>query len=311
MALGEAFTSICSSIAPVTIAAVNGVELFHETLGDPQGDPVLLVAGLGVQMIDWPDHFVDPFVSAGQQIIRYDNRDIGLSTQFHGGFGEPLKMLELALTEQPLPELAYSLNDMADDGAALLDHLEIESAHVIGSSMGGMIAQALAIRHPNRVRSLTSIMSTTGNPEVGQPEPAAMEAITAAGPTEVREERIAHGVKIGQVWASPGHFNEAELRAMLEADWDRVGGAQAENGGRQLCAIMAAEPRDEHLRQLTMPTLVVHGDKDPLVTPSGGIQTADCVPGAALLMVPGMAHDLAPAFCPQIIEAIDSTFARA
>lgn len=295
----------------MTIAAVNGVEIFYETLGDPEGDPVLLVAGLGVQMIDWPDHFVTPFIEAGHHVIRYDNRDIGLSTQFDGAFGEPLKLLELALAEQPLPELAYSLDDMADDAAALLDELGIDSAHVIGSSMGGMIAQALAIRHPHKVRTLTSIMSTTGNPEVGQPEPAAMEALTAAGPTEPKEARIAHGLKIGQVWASPGHFDEDELRAMHEADWDRVGGAQADNGGRQLCAIMTGDPRDEMLGDLTMPVLVVHGDKDPLVTPSGGARTAECIPGAELVVVPGMAHDLAKAFCPQIIEAIESTMARA
>lgn len=295
----------------VTIASVNGVEIYFETLGNPDGDPVLLVAGLGVQMIDWPDHFVTPFVEAGRHVIRYDNRDIGLSTQFDDAFGEPLKLVELALTEQPFPELAYSLDDMADDAAALLDELGIDSAHVIGSSMGGMIAQTLAIRHPDKVRTLTSIMSATGNPEAGQPEPAAMEAITAAGPTGPKEARIAHGIAHAQVWASPGHFDERQLRAMLEADWDRVGGAQAENGGRQLCAILAAEPRDEKLGKLTMPVLVVHGDKDPLVTPSGGVRTAECVPGAELLMVPGMAHDLVPAFCPQIIEAIEATMARA
>lgn len=291
--------------------AANGVELFYETLGDPAGQPVLLVAGLGVQMIDWPDHFLEPLVAAGHHVIRYDNRDIGLSTQFDGGFGEPLKLVELVLTEQPTPELAYSIEDMADDGAALLDALGIASAHVIGSSMGGMIAQSMAIRHPAKVRTLTSIMSATGNTDMGQPTPEAMEAITQAGPTEDREARIAHGVKIGQVWASPGHFNEGELRAMLRADWDRVGGAQAENGGRQLCAILTGDPRDEGLGTLTMPTLVIHGAKDPLVTPSGGEHTAECVPGARLVMIAGMAHDLAPAFCPQIIEAIESNFARA
>lgn len=292
-------------------AAVNGVELYYDTLGNPDGQPVLLVAGLGVQMIDWPDHFVEPLVQAGHHVIRYDNRDIGLSTQFDDGFGEPLKLVELALLEQPMPELAYTLDDMADDGAALLDSLGIEAAHVIGSSMGGMIAQTIAIRHPNKVKSLTSIMSATGHPDVGQPTPEALAALTTEGPTEHRDERVAHGVKIGQVWASPAHFDESALRAMLEADWDRVGGAQAENGGRQLCAIITGGARDEALAELTMPTLVVHGDKDPLVTPSGGDRTAACIPGAELLKVAGMGHDLAAAFCPQIIEAIESTIARA
>lgn len=294
----------------VNFASVNDLELCYRIEGDPDGPVVLLVCGLGVQMIDWPDHFVQPLIDAGNRVVRYDNRDIGKSTAFDGAFGDPPALVEAVLTGQDLPEIAYTLEDMAADGAGLLDALGIDSAHVVGASMGGMIAQAIAIGHPNKVRSLTSIMSSTGSPEHGQPTPEAMEAILSVGPDE-RDARIEHGLKMGRVWASPDHFDEDELRAQLAASWDRVGGPQAANSGRQMCAILASAARDEALAGLTVPTLVVHGGADTLITRSGGEHTASTIDGAELLMIEGMGHDLPAAFVPQIVEAITRLIARA
>lgn len=282
---------------------VNDLRLFYETAGDSALPPVLLIAGLGVQMIDWPEHFIEPLVEAGHFVIRYDNRDIGLSTTFDGEPHDPQPVME-AILEGRDPDVAYTLAEMAADAAGLLDALDIDAAHVIGVSMGGMIAQTVAIMFPDKVHSLTSIMSSTGALDVGQPTPEAMTAILSAAPSTERNEVIAHNMKSAQIWASPGHFDADRMQQLFEDSWDRAEGPQAANTGRHFCAIVATPPRDEALASVTAPTLVVHGSVDPLITPSGGERTAASTPGAQHLVIDGMAHDLPPAFVTEILHSI-------
>lgn len=282
---------------------VNGLELFYDTVGDPQDPPVLLIAGLGVQLIDWPDYFVDPLVDHGLYVIRFDNRDIGLSTTFEGGQDDPQAVMASLLAGKD-PQIAYTLADMADDAAGLLDALDIDSAHVVGVSMGGMIAQTMAIRHRTKVRSLMSFMSTTGAPDVGQPTELAMEAILSAAPGTDRSEIIAHNMANAKVWASPGHFDATRLEKLFQDSWDRGGGPQASNAGRQFCAIVASSPRDQDLAALQVPALVVHGTADTLVTMSGGQRTAEMLADSTSLLIDGMGHDLVPAFITEILDAM-------
>lgn len=293
----------------VPSAAVNGLEICYETDGSQVDPPLLLIAGLGVQLIDWPPHFVCPLVEAGHHVIRYDNRDVGLSTTFDGAPNDPHAVMDALLTGRA-PDMAYTIADMADDGAGLLDALGIDTAHVVGNSMGGMIAQELAIRHPTRVRSLTSIMSTTGAVDVGQPTPDALAAIMAPGSGPERDAVVAKNLANAEIWASPGHFDRDRVARQFERSWDRAGGAQAENTARHFCAIVGGTARDEHLAALSMPALVVHGTADPLITPSGGDRTAACLGDAELLRIEGMGHDLVPAFSPTIVDAITGLVRR-
>jgi pimeloyl-ACP methyl ester carboxylesterase len=291
---------------PTALAPVNGIELCYETLGDPADEPLLLVMGLGAQMTLWPVELCDALVDRGFFVIRYDNRDSGLSTTFDDVGGDFLSTFMAASQGEPV-EVAYRISDLAADGMALLDHLEIESAHIVGASMGGMIVQAMAIEHPARVRTLTSIMSTTGDPDVGTPTPDAMAALLRP-PAATREEAIESGVAARKVIGSPEHFDEAEARQGVadayDRSWNPAGTA------RQLLAIVASGSRADGLRSLDVPTLVIHGDVDPLVTPSGGQRTAELVPGAELLVLEGMGHDLPAAYLGPIVEAITSLVAR-
>lgn len=292
-----------------TIAA-NDVELYYETAGDPSGPAILLIAGLGVQMIDWADYFVEPLIQAGNHVIRFDNRDIGLSTKFDGAPHDPQLVVDALLAGEP-PAVAYTVHDMAADCAGLLDALNIEAAHVVGVSMGGMIAQTVAIDHPHKVLSLTSIMSSTGAPDVGQPSPEAMTAIITPAPSQVREEVIEHNMTSARIWASPGLFDATRLRSLFEQAWDRAGGNQGLNTGRQFCAIMATGPRDEALAAVSAPTLVVHGTADTLINASGGQRTANCIPGSELLLIEGMGHDLPVSMVEIVVTAISKLIANA
>jgi len=289
--------------------AVNGLELYYETDGDPENAPILLIAGLGVQMIDWPPYLIDGLIEAGLYVVRFDNRDIGFSTTFEDAPGDPQVVMEAVLTGEE-PDVGYRLSDMAADAAGLLDALDLAPAHVLGVSMGGMIAQVVAINHPDKMRSLTSIMSSTGEHDVGQPTPEAMAAITSPATSQERDEVVAHNIKNAKVWASPDHLDIDRLQRLFENAWDRVEGKQALNAGRQFCAILASGERSQGLAGVTAPALVVHGTADTLIAMSGGERTAACLPNAEVLLIEGMGHDLMPAFVPGIVDAISELVSR-
>lgn len=275
----------------------NGLDIFYDTFGKRGDAPLLLVMGLGAQMTLWDEDFCQQLAGKGFFVVRYDNRDVGLSSKIEGG---PEPDLARAMAGDR-STASYLLDDMADDAAGVIDALGMAPANIVGASMGGMIVQALAIRHPGKVRTLCSIMSTTGNPAVGQPTPEAMAALLAPPPKN-REEAIELGVQSSKVIGGTFPMNEAKVRDRIARDYDRsnypVGIA------RQLIAIMASPDRTEGLQGVKVPTLVIHGDADPLVTPSGGEATAAAVPGATLLRVPGMGHDMPEQVVPQLVEAI-------
>jgi len=289
-----------------TLASVNGIELCYRTHGDPSGEPLLLVMGLGAQLTAWPIELCEAFVDRGFFVITYDNRDVGRSTKLDH-FELDFLPAFLAAQRGEAIEVPYLLTDLAADAMGLLDLLGIDSAHVVGASMGGMIAQTIAIEHPTRVRTLTSVMSTTGEPEVGQPDPEAMQALLRP-PAADRAEAIASGLETRKLIGSPEHFDEDVARQALEAAYDRC--YHPPGMARQLLGIVASGSRADGLRSITVPTLVVHGDCDRLVTPSGGARTAELIPGAELLVLAGMGHDLPLAYVPQVVDAVTALAAR-
>lgn len=277
----------------------HGIDCYHEVDGPDDGPPVLMIMGLGAQMIAWPPELVEGLVARGMRVIRFDNRDVGLSTKIDA---PPPSPAEAAAGRAP-----YTLSDMAADAVGLLDHLGIDAAHVVGASMGGMIAQTVAIEHPGRVRSLTSIMSTTGEPEVGQPEPDALARLMTPPPAD-REGAIEHSVLTSQVISGP-LFDPERARQRAAAAYDRC--FHPAGVARQLAAILASGSRAEGLRRLRTPTLVIHGAVDPLVTPSGGRRTAELVPGARLVIYDEMGHDLPVALVDRIVDEIAAHVAAA
>jgi pimeloyl-ACP methyl ester carboxylesterase len=252
--------------------------------------------GLGAQLTAWPDGFVDQLVARGFFVITYDNRDIGLSTKFEG-----LPDITALFTGDG-SSAPYLIEDMADDGVALLTELGITQAHVVGASMGGMITQAMVINHPDRFLSATSIMSTTGDRINGMPTGEAMGALLRP-PATNREEAMAASIEASKVIGSPGYpASEGELRQRAGEAYDRA--FTPEGTVRQLAAILASPDRTEELRGVDMPFLVIHGAADPLVQPSGGEATAAAVPGSKLIMIPGMGHDLPDALWGQVVDAV-------
>ncbi|MFP5487406.1 MAG: alpha/beta fold hydrolase [Acidimicrobiia bacterium] len=282
----------------------NGIRIEYEELGE--GEPLLLVMGLSGQLTDWPIGFVDELVRRGFRVIRFDNRDIGLSTEFTGTPPTTAQLAKAVLARRPVPA-EYRISDMAADAAGLLDALDIERAHVAGMSMGGMITQALAIDHPSRVRSITSIMSTTGNRRVGQPKLSLVRRF-ARRPTPTRATAVDQGVETFRAISGPT-FDEAEARAMIEASVARS--FRPAGVARQTAAIMASPDRTPGLRRLRVPALVVHGLVDPLVRPSGGIATAAAIPGSRLLMFNDMGHDIPRTRWDEMADAIARNAARA
>jgi pimeloyl-ACP methyl ester carboxylesterase len=284
---------------------VGDVELCYETFGDPDDPAILLIMGLGTQMIAWFDDFCRELVDRGFFVIRYDNRDTGRST--HLDHIRPPSTLQLALRRPK--NVGYRLSDMADDAAGLLDHLGIPAAHVVGASMGGMIGQLLAARHPDRVLSLVSIMSSTGSRWSGQP--AARVLPYLFGRTEGGKDAYVKRItKIFRAIGSRGfERGDDEIREIAERSYDR--GVSEAAFGRQLAAIIATGSRVEDLKRIKAPTLVIHGTRDPLIKPSGGRATARAIPGAKLMMIKGMGHDLPRGAWPQIIDAIAANAARA
>jgi pimeloyl-ACP methyl ester carboxylesterase len=255
-------------------------------------------------MIAWDEEFVQKLVDRGFYVIRYDNRDVGLSSKIEGGPRPDVA----AATKGDRSSASYTLNEMADDGIALLDALGIPKAHIVGASMGGMIVQAMAIRHPDHVLSMASIMSTTGNRAVGQATPEAMAALTSP-PPKSREEAMDNAIRSAGVIAPGVAINEAKVREAAGRAFDRsfypVGMA------RQLVGIMASPDRTDGLKGVKAPTVVIHGEADTLVTPSGGKATAEAIPGAKLVMVPNMGHNLPEQAVPTVVDAIVENAQRA
>jgi len=275
----------------------NDITIEYETAGDPSHPPLLLIMGLGGQLIAWDDDFVAALVAKGFYVVRFDNRDVGLSTWFDQAGTPDLRDL---FTGEVHP--AYLLADRADDAAGLLDAMGIESAHILGVSMGGMITQSLAIGHPDRVRTMVSIMSTTGDPSVGQPSEDAIAALLVAPPVD-RDGAIETSVKTWKVIGSPGFpFHEDRVRADAGAAYDRA--THPAGVARQMVAILSSPDRTPALLSLDVPTLVIHGESDPLVNPTGGKATAEAVPGAALWAIPGMGHDLPPELFGEIADRV-------
>ena len=286
---------------PASVEA-NGIESVYDTFGEPSASPMLLVMGLGQQMIFWDEEFCIQLAAQGYRVIRFDNRDVGLSTKFdEAGVPDILALMQAAAQGEAV-QAPYLLHDMADDAVGLLNALGIESAHVVGVSMGGMIAQEMAIHHPDRVRTLTSIMSSTGNPDLPPPTPEAMAILVTPAPTD-RAGYIESSVQTWRVLNGPVlPLDEDLTRERAGRFFDR--GLSPEGMVRQLAAILASGSRRESLKSVTIPTLVIHGDADPLVPVEGGIDTANSVPGAGLMIIEGMGHDLPPVVEPQVIEAI-------
>ena len=276
----------------------NGIDLWYETTGDPAGPPLLLVMGLGEQLIAWPDGFCDALAARGFHVIRFDNRDIGRSTWLDD-LGDPDV---LALFGGDLSTARYRLADMAADTAGLIEALGLGRAHLVGVSMGGMIAQQLAVDRPDLVAGLTSIMSTTGDPAVGQStlgNPAELMPVPGA----TREAAIAADVALFRTIGSPGfELDEAELARRAAAKFDR--GHHPAGVARQFAAIVASPDRTAGLRALEVPTVVIHGDADRMIDVTGGRATADAIPGAELMVIPGMGHDLPEATWNRIADAI-------
>jgi pimeloyl-ACP methyl ester carboxylesterase len=286
-------------------APANGLELCYQEIGEPDGEPLLLVMGLATQLLGWDERLCSLLAERGFRVVRFDNRDIGRSTKLNEA-GAPSLLDTLGGRRA---SAAYLLRDMAIDGVGLMDHLGWESAHVVGASMGGMIAQTMAIEHPERLRSLVSIMSTTGQRWTGLPTVKAFGVLFSKRPTD-REAFIQRGVNTFRVIGSPGYpFDEQHVREVASRSYDR--GQSAAGVARQLHAITASGDRTTGLEGVHLPATVIHGNRDPLVRPSGGRATAAAISGSRLKIIDGMGHDLPRELYPTLADEIESTAARA
>lgn len=289
----------------------NGISVEYESFGPAERETVLLIMGLGGQLTMWPTALCDELVGRGYRVVRFDNRDVGLSTKFDAAGMPDMAAIFGALMSGTKPEAAYSLDDMAADAVGLLDAIGVRRAHIVGASMGGMIAQLVATNHPERALSLTSIMSTTGNPALPQSKPEAMEVLMSPAAPEGDWEAIAaRGIKAWNTIGSPGYrTDEKTLREWTLRDARRsfypVGVA------RQMAAIVANGDRREKLKNIAVPTVVLHGADDPLVPVEGGRDTAASIPGAELRVVPGMGHDFPLALVGTFADAIAAAASRA
>ena len=287
------------------LAKLGDVDICYETFGSADDPAMLLVMGLGTQMIAWPEDFCRRLAELGFYVIRYDNRDVGRSTHMRGY--RPPTIRQLLLRDKRAAR--YTLADMADDGMRLLDHVGIERAHVVGASMGGMIAQTMAARHPDRVLSLASIMSNTGHWWRGTPG-LRIYPIFLRRPASNREGAVESFVSVFKLIGSPGfQFDEEETRRAAELSYDR--GYNPAGTGRQLAAILAAGDRTAELRTITAPTVVIHGTKDRMVRPSGGRATAAAIRGSKLVLIEGMGHDFPRPAWDRMIDAIVANARRA
>ena len=280
----------------------NGIQIEYDTFGDSSFPALLLIAGNGAQMILWDVEFCELLAKTGLFVIRFDNRDSGLSTKFDGaGIPDIIATIKAYMEGKPV-ESAYSLDDMAEDSVGLLDALGIEKVHICGISMGGMVAQVISYRHPKHVLSLTSIMSSTGNPDLPKGKPDAIAAVVAPAPEE-REAYVEHNVNIWRRIWSPGFpFEERRVRTVIEKSYDRS--YYPQGMARQYTAILASGDRRPLLSSIKIPALVIHGADDPLIPVEGGKDTARVIPGASLLIINGMGHDMPKGVWAEIVDAI-------
>jgi pimeloyl-ACP methyl ester carboxylesterase len=284
-------------------AIANGIEIHYEEQGDKTAPPMLLIMGFGAQLTLWPDELVEALASRGFRVIRYDNRDIGLSHKFDGVKAPGLVKMTLLSKLGLKPKVPYTLADMADDGAGLLDTLGIEKAHIVGASMGGMIAQHFVSRHADKCLSLTTIFSTTGNPKLPPAKPEAMKALVTRPDSTDEKVLVEHGMMVARTIGSPGYPTEDErLRERTTASVRRS--FYPEGPTRHLSAIVADGDRRGMLKDVTVPTLVLHGEDDPLVPCEGGRDTAASIPGAKLKTIPGWGHDLPLELVDELADAI-------
>ena len=289
-------------------AIANGIEIHYEEQGDKTAPPMLLIMGFGAQLTLWPDELVEALASRGFRVIRYDNRDIGLSHKFDGVKAPGLVKMTLLSKLGLKPKVPYTLADMADDGAGLLDTLGIEKAHIVGASMGGMIAQHFVSRHADKCLSLTTIFSTTGNPKLPPAKPEAMKALVTRPDSTDEKVLVEHGMMVARTIGSPGYPTEEErLRERTTASVRRS--FYPEGPTRHLSAIVADGDRRGMLKDVTVPTLVLHGEDDPLVPCEGGRDTAATIPGARIRTIPGWGHDLPVELVDDIADAV-ATHAR-
>jgi pimeloyl-ACP methyl ester carboxylesterase len=276
------------------------IELEYDHFGNPTDPALLLIMGFTAQMVAWDEEFCTQLANRGHFVIRFDNRDCGLSTKLHGVPSNSDAVIMAAMMETEMPPVPYTLSDMAADAMQVLDHLNIERAHIMGASMGGMIAQTVAIEHPHRTKTLISIMSQPGELTVGQPTQEAMELIVTPAPSD-RDEYIAFAPK-WQLWQSKKYRSDEVSRRNAIRDFDRSN--YPEGGPRQMAAIYASGSRAEGLQKLEVPTLVIHGTDDQLITPSGGERTAELIPNSTLIMVDDMGHDMPQPLWPLYLDAI-------
>jgi pimeloyl-ACP methyl ester carboxylesterase len=285
-------------------ADLGRVNLCYETFGDPEDPALLLVMGLATQMVAWHDEFCRELTERGFFVIRFDNRDCGRSTRMEG---RPAGLLDL-ITRKPR-HLAYTLGEMADDAIGLLDHLGVARAHVVGASMGGMIGQHMAFRYPARTLSLASIMSGAGGRVAGAPRLSILPLFLSKAPADGKAAYIERTLELFRAIGSPKYFDEESVREISALSWER--GITMAGTGRQLAAIVADGNRTKRLHRITAPTLVIQGTADKLATPSGGKAVARAIPGARLMMIDGMGHDLPRKLWPRLIDAIAENAARA
>jgi len=287
---------------PEGFLQANGLSICFDAFGEPADPAVVLIMGMGAQMVGWDDDFCERLAGRGFRVMRFDNRDAGKSTRFdHVGTPDILAAMTQAWLRVPV-HAPYLLSDMALDVVGLLDALKIDGAHFVGASMGGTIAQQLALQHPRRVRSLTSIMSTTGDPGLPQPKPWALTALFKPTPLE-REAYIDHYAKLWRMLRGTA-FPDEEARDRVRAARNHARGLNPAGAARQLAAILASGSRRRALRHVTAPTLVIHGDADPLVPLAAGVDTAASIPGAELMVLEGMGHALPLPMWPRIIDGI-------
>lgn len=281
----------------------NGIQIEYETFGEPSSPALLLIAGIGGQMIGWDEELCKEWARKGLYVIRFDNRDVGLSTKMEEAGVPDVKAAMTAMINGEKVDASYTLDDMADDAVGLLDALRIDRSHLCGISMGGAIAQTISYRHPSRVRSMTQVYATTGNPDLPKAKPEIMELLLTPPPQE-REVYIDYMLTLYKTIAGPGFpFDEVWHRNLAARSYDRA--FYGPGKARQFVAILAHGNRKPKLASITAPTLVIHGTDDPLVPVSGGRDSAEAIPGAELMIIEGMGHDMPHGSAwPLILEAV-------